>query len=174
MRFSLHGGNRHKSTTLDIETRSNISRIAVSHNGRILLAVDEGGKLHGSCHSRLRCDLLPFADGAAVVINLQRHILIHRMNFKEKVRDVRFSPDDTFIAVAVGRKLQVWRTPEMRREFAPFVLHRTYTGHFDDVSCVSWSPNGRYILGSRLVGWFLCRLTIPRCCVGSLSLVPRT
>jgi periodic tryptophan protein 2 len=65
------------------------------------------------------------------------------MNFKEKVRDVRFSPDDGYIAVALGRKLQVWRTPEMRREFSPFVLHRTYTGHFDDVSCVCWAPNGR-------------------------------
>ena len=39
-RFLLH--SRHKSTTLDIETRSNIARLAVSHNGRLVIAVDEG------------------------------------------------------------------------------------------------------------------------------------
>ena len=86
---------------------------------------------------------LRIVDGNAIVINLQRRVLLHRFNFKEKVRDIQFSPDDKFIAVAVGRKMQVWRTPGLQREFAPFVLHRTYTGHFDDVTCVSWSPSCR-------------------------------
>ena len=80
-----------------------------------------------------------------MVINLPRRILLHRFNFKQKVRAVNFSPDDAFIAVTAGRKLQVWKAPGMRREFAPFVHHRTYTGHFDDITAVAWSPNGRYL-----------------------------
>jgi periodic tryptophan protein 2 len=83
------------------------------------------------------------ADGYAVVISLARRVLLHRFNFKGRVRDVQFSPDDSFIAVTHGRKVNVWRSPSLRREFAPFVLHRTFTGHFDDVTCVSWSPCSR-------------------------------
>ena len=40
---------------------------------------------------------------------------------------------------------RVWRTPSVFvREFAPFVLHRTYVGHFDDVLSIAWSRNGRF------------------------------
>lgn len=68
---------------------------------------------------------------------------MHRFNFKEKVRDVQFSPDDAYLAVAAGRKVQVWRAPGVQREFMPFIHHRTYTGHYDDVTSVTWSPSGR-------------------------------
>jgi periodic tryptophan protein 2 len=49
-----------------------------------------------------------------------------------------------FIAVTHGSHVQVWRTPNhLVREFAPFVLHRTYTGHHADVSSIRWSPDSR-------------------------------
>lgn len=98
------------------------------------------------CREALLDDRMPgfHAAGASVVINLQRRVLLHRFNFKDKVRAVAFSPDDTHIAVGVGRKLQIWRAPGLKREFSPFVLHHTHTGHFDDITTVAWSPNGRY------------------------------
>ena len=79
------------------------------------------------------------------MISLPRRVLLHRFNFKERVRDISFSPDDKFLAVTHGRKLQLWRAPAVKRDFTPFVLHRTYTGHFDDVTCVSWAPNSRCV-----------------------------
>jgi WD40 repeat protein len=83
-------------------------------------------------------------DGYAIAISLPRRVLLHRFNFKHPVRDLCFSPDDRYVAVSSGRKLQLWRAPGMKREFAPFSLHRTYTGHFDDITCISWAPNGRW------------------------------
>lgn len=56
-----------------------------------------------------------------------------------------------YIAVTHGSHVQVWRTPNhLVREFAPFVLHRTYTGHHDDVLSVWWSPDSQcFITTSR-------------------------
>ena len=54
------------------------------------------------------------------------------------MRDLKFSPDGDFLAVAAGRKLQVWHSPSRRREFTPFSLHRTYAGHHDDIRGVAW------------------------------------
>lgn len=41
----------------------------------------------------------------------------------------------------------MWNTPSyLAREFAPFVLHRTYTGHHDDVVSITWSKTSRFFL----------------------------
>lgn len=103
-----------------------MERIAVSHDSRLLLAVDEEG----------RC----------LLVNLKRGAVLYRFHFKQPVRALNFSPDDKFIAVAVGNKTQLWRTPGLVREFAPFVLHRTYTGHYADVVSVSWSHDGKFFV----------------------------
>lgn len=54
-----------------------------------------------------------------------------------------------FIAVTHGSQIQVWHTPShLAREFAPFNLHRTYTGHYDDVLSITWSSDSRFFLTS--------------------------
>ena len=90
-------------------------------------------------------------DGYALLINLKRRIVLHRFNFKAPVLDLRFSPDDAFLAVTHKHKLAVWRsTGGTMRSTAPLQQHRVYTGHYDDVTCVDWAPNGQYfVTGSR-------------------------
>lgn len=52
-----------------------------------------------------------------------------------------------YIAVTHDSHIQVWRTPNhLVREFAPFVLHRTYTGHHDEVLSIQWSPDSKFVL----------------------------
>eukprot|EP00953_Heterococcus_sp_UTEX-ZZ885_P038483 19743-Heterococcus_DN1.PRE.3 len=104
--------------------------MAVSHDGRLLLVIDD--------------------DGRALLVNLQRRVVLHRLNFKHRVRAAAFSPSDGFIAVAVGKSVQVWRTPGRRHQFSPLVLHKTYGGQSDDITCLDWAPDDCHLLaGSR-------------------------
>ncbi len=49
----------------------------------------------------------------------------------------------SFFVVTHGKLVQVWKTPSLTVEFAPFVLHRTYAGHYDDAIALDWSPDSR-------------------------------
>lgn len=89
-------------------------------------------------------------EGHALFINFPNQIVLHRFHFKRKVYDIKFSPDDLFFAVTFGHGVQIWRSPNARREFVPLALKRTLTGHFDDTTCVDWSSDGRSIvMGSK-------------------------
>ncbi|KDO23505.1 hypothetical protein SPRG_11427 [Saprolegnia parasitica CBS 223.65] len=116
------------SRTFAFESRSNVHAMAVSHDSRLLIAVDE--------------------DGHSLLVNLKKGIVLYRFNFKAPVRALRFSPDDKYIAVTHGAKIQVWKAPGLKREFAPFVHHRTYGGHHGDVLTVEWSPDSKFFLSS--------------------------
>lgn len=57
--------------------------------------------------------------------------------------------------VGLGRKIQAWRTPSTpgtdangELDFAPFILHREYGGHFDEVRHLSWSGDARFFVSS--------------------------
>lgn len=82
-------------------------------------------------------------DGRALLINLPRRVVLNHFNFKEKVRAIQFSPDARWIAVNHGNNLQIWKAPGFTKEFAPFVLYRTFTGHFDEILTISWSPDSK-------------------------------
>ncbi|KAJ3289898.1 hypothetical protein HK104_007150 [Borealophlyctis nickersoniae] len=119
-----------KSKTLPFENRKNISRLALSPNGALLITVDE--------------------DGRALLVNFQRHVVLHRHNFKTPVRDLQFSPNGRYLAVTHDNHIHLWRTPGFTMDFAPFVLHRRFPGHYDDVVHLSWSPDSRFfITGSK-------------------------
>jgi periodic tryptophan protein 2 len=71
------------------------------------------------------------------------------------VTALAFSPSGQNFIVALGRKIQAWRTPSTpdtnadgEVDFAPFVLHREYGGHFDDVQSLSWSNDSRFFVSA--------------------------
>lgn len=100
--------------------------IALSPDGHVLVSVD--------------------TDGRALLASFQTGVVLAHINFKKPVRALRFSPCGRYLAVTHGSHVQVWRTPSVLvREFAPFVLHRTYTGHHADVTGIEWSPDSKYV-----------------------------
>ncbi|KAL3896152.1 MAG: hypothetical protein SGCHY_004265, partial [Lobulomycetales sp.] len=114
------------SRTLEPENGRNVDRVAVSPCGSLLISIDDSGR--------------------AILVNISRGAILAHHSFKTRVSDIQFSPDGKLFAVAVGSKCQVWKTPHLNREFAPFVLHHTYTGHFNDIVSISWSACSTYFI----------------------------
>ncbi|XP_020581444.1 periodic tryptophan protein 2 homolog [Phalaenopsis equestris] len=112
--------------TLPFEATSNISRIAVSPDGKFLLTVDDSSR--------------------ALFINLRRRVVLHHITFKKRVTALRFSPDGSRIAVGLGKLLQIWRSPGFRKEFFPFKLVRTFADCAASITSLDWSPDSDYIL----------------------------
>lgn len=121
----------HTVRTLPLEARSNIRCLALSPDDALFLVVD--------------------VQNYAMLVNFQRGIVLHRLRFKRKVRQVLFSPNGRYIAVTYGKHVQVWHAPShFRKEFAPLVLHRTYTGQSDDISSLHFSADSSVLVaGSR-------------------------
>jgi periodic tryptophan protein 2 len=116
------------SLTLPFESSSNVTRLAVSPSGDFLLAADENGR--------------------ALYANLRRRAVLHRVSFKGAPSAIRFSPDGQLIAVAVGKVVQIWRSPGFRKEFFPFHLLRTFPGFTAGVTSFDWSPDSAFLLAS--------------------------
>lgn len=129
-RLSVFHLVKNASSTLPFETRKPIARVAISPANEDLALVAD-------------------VDGRALLVNFRRRAVLAHMNFKLPMRDAQFSPDGRFLAVTHGAQIQVWHTPSMLvREFAPFVLHRTYVGHADDVLSITWAPGGRFFVST--------------------------
>jgi len=118
------------SWTLPVENRRDIETICLSPDGRLLVSVDK--------------------DGRALIIAMARRSVLHRINFKGRPRAVKFSPDGQFLAVAVGRQVQIWRAPPAHKQVAPLSLLRKLTGHFDDVVDIAWSPDSVHLVTASL------------------------
>lgn len=111
--------------------KNNISQIAISPNGMLLLAVDKSGN--------------------AILSNIPKRTILHYFNFKEPITQLSFSPNGEWLAVAMGGKFRIWRTPSgQQREFAPLVLDKTISGHTDDIVSFDWSRSGRFLLTAAL------------------------
>jgi periodic tryptophan protein 2 len=123
-----------KSYTLPFAHRKNIARLALNPRGNLLLSVDE--------------------DGRAILTNVPRRIVLYHFSFREEVTALAFAPSGRHFAAAIGRKIEVWHTPSTPDvadgdlEFAPFVRHRVYTGHFDTVRSLEWSTDSRFFLSA--------------------------
>ncbi|CAL5327694.1 unnamed protein product [Camellia sinensis] len=125
-RISVTDLIKSQTLTLPFQSSSNISRIAASPDGVFLLAVDDNS----------RC----------LFINLRRRLVLHRISFKKPVAALNFSPDGSFIAIAAGKLLQIWRSPGFRKEFFPFELVRTFADCDDKITALDWSPDSNYVI----------------------------
>ncbi|ODV78183.1 periodic tryptophan protein [Suhomyces tanzawaensis NRRL Y-17324] len=119
-----------RSFTYNYEHRRNIVRIALNRQGTLMITVDETGR--------------------AILVNAVARTVLHHFNFLDTVQDISFSPDGQYFAIACGRFVQVWKTPDVGedRQFAPFVRHRVYAGHFADVTSVTWSEDSRFFIST--------------------------
>ena len=116
------------SRTLPFQNRSNIDRVVLSPDGKILITVD--------------------VDGFALIINYQKQVVIAHFNFRDHVTALTFTPDSKFFAVATGKKLKIFESPDVtHKTFSPLVLYKKYANlHSDDITGISWSTDSRLFL----------------------------
>ena len=132
-----------KSHTLPFAHRTNIACIALHPRGQLLLSIDE--------------------QGHAVLSHFNRRIVLYHFSLKGSVSTLKFSPCGRYFAVAIGRKIEIWKTPSTPGasestgdindesgglEFAPFVRYRAYVGHHDTVQNIEWSSDSRFFLSA--------------------------
>ena len=94
-------------------------------------------------------------NGRAILTNFPRRIPIYHFSFRDPVTTIQFAPSGRFFAVGIGRRIEIWHTPETpdstengTLEFAPFVLYRKYVGHFDDIQSIEWSGDSRFFISA--------------------------
>lgn len=119
---------QNKSFTFSYEHRKNIQQIALNKQETLLLSVDE--------------------DGRAILVNFLSKVVLYHFNFKDRVSDLQFSPCGKFFSVCCGRFIQIWKTPDFTedRQFQPFVRHRIYSGHYNDILSLTWSNDSRFFI----------------------------
>ena len=48
------------------------------------------------------------------------------------------------------KHIHIWKAPGFTREFAPFVIHKKFQGHYDDVTTISWSEDSKFFVTGSL------------------------
>ncbi|OCT52686.1 Periodic tryptophan protein 2 like protein [Cladophialophora carrionii] len=134
-RVTVFNLTKNTSYTLPFSHRQNITHLDLTPDGNLLLTIDESGR--------------------AILSIFPRRLAIYHFSFKSPVASLAFSPDGRHFVVGMGRKIQAWRTPttpgqgtDGDLDFAPFILHREYGGHFDEVRHLSWSGDSRFFLSA--------------------------
>ncbi len=115
--------------TLPMQTTHEITKIAISHDGVLLVAVDR--------------------TGMAVVFNLRGNFMVAEFNFKAQVASMAFSHDDQLFAVAMQTGFVVYEAPSYYRTFEPFLVLKKYRcRHSGAVTHLEFSPDSRFLLTS--------------------------
>lgn len=113
--------------TLPLQNRSNIARLCLSPNRKILISVDR--------------------DGFALIINMERKVVMAHFNFRAEVTAMSFSPDSRFFFVACGTKCKIFETPDDIKTFSPLILYKKYGNlHSQRITGVTWSHDSRFIV----------------------------
>eukprot|EP00794_Sanderia_malayensis_P006998 gene6998-7783_t len=110
-----------KSRTLSLENQKDICGICLSPDNSILIAVDN--------------------DGKSIVFSLKTNIPLHYFTFKHPISFIKYSPNGNYIAVTLGRQVQIWHAPSANREFATFRILHTHTGFYSETTCLDWSDD---------------------------------
>ncbi len=122
-RVTVFDLSNESSATLSVQMKSKVSFIAVNPSGSLLFIVDDEGR--GQLASLLTYASLSF------------------LSFSEPLTaPPRFSPDGLALAVAVGRKVEIWRVPDFaseNRQFAPWHLITRIVQHQAAITSLEWS-----------------------------------
>ncbi|XP_074599677.1 periodic tryptophan protein 2 homolog isoform X2 [Brevipalpus obovatus] len=127
-----------RSRALVSQVEYNIKHVALSPNGRLLIVSTERSQVH--------------------ILSPQTGRILYRKDFEKKlssINGIKFSPDGKYYVLLADNKALIYLTPGIAftgsgRELSPFKIHKVIKAHYDEITCVSWSPDSNLIaLGSK-------------------------
>eukprot|EP01068_Selenidium_serpulae_P017608 Selendium_serpulae@DN6389_c2_g6_i1.p1 len=116
-----------RSLTLPFESNLDVAHVALSPDGSILLTID--------------------SQGAGLVVNAVKGVILNRIHFRGRVGAVEWSRCGRFLAVGVEKVLWLWEAPTAAMGWQLSKLREIH-GHLAPIRCISWSSNSRFILTS--------------------------
>ncbi len=153
---------RNKSYTLPFENRKNITHVALSPDSNVLLTVDEGAfinlRLCVKLIFSLRWQSSPIEfqkENSLASFQLQetrqRHKILSQwqVSCTKRRAGVRLT-SDSLSDISPSRTIHMFKYGTLLTisyaNSPPFNLHRTYTGHHDEVLSIEWSPDSRCVV----------------------------
>ncbi|XP_040211280.1 periodic tryptophan protein 2 homolog [Rana temporaria] len=129
-RLSVFHLKNNNGETLPLATRCNISCVALSPDGSLVILVDE--------------------EGSALLVSLITKSVLNNFNFQQPVHSISFSPDGRKFVVCKGSLALMYHAPGKRREFNAFALDKTFYGPYDETTCIDWTNDSRcFAVGSK-------------------------
>ncbi|XP_061685876.1 PWP2 small subunit processome component [Syngnathoides biaculeatus] len=129
-RISKFDLKNNTSETLPVSTTKNITSVGISPDGNLAIVVDE--------------------DGAALLVSLITHAILHHFHFHKPVNSIRFSPDGRKFVVTKENVSLLYHAPGKQREFNAFVLDKSYYGPYDETTCIDWTNDSKcFVVGSK-------------------------
>ncbi|ELU01708.1 hypothetical protein CAPTEDRAFT_223834 [Capitella teleta] len=129
-RISIFDLKNNKSETLPVESRMNITVLALAPNGKLMIAINEDGEAH--------------------LISLVSGSILHTYHFHCQIHAASFSPDGKKFAVTRENTVKVFHAPGSTMQFNPFVLYRSFYGSYDQNVCIDWTTDSKaFCVGSK-------------------------
>ncbi|GAM19013.1 hypothetical protein SAMD00019534_021880 [Acytostelium subglobosum LB1] len=115
----------HTSITLPVQTRRDINIMALSPNGRILLASDEEGQM--------------------IIVNMQMHVQLGTYKFKHTPATMEFSPNGQMIAIGVDNRVFIYKSPLAEKSLNPMV-RLSHFQHAQNIASLDWADDSKKLL----------------------------
>lgn len=129
-RVTLFDLKKNVTQTFPVESKLNITALALSPDGSLLIAVNE--------------------EGEAMLISINKGTVLSYYHFHSTVHCISFSPDGKMFAVTKDNNILLYYAPGKTKEFNPFVLRKSFYGAYDETVSVDWTSNSNaFCVGSK-------------------------
>ncbi|KAK6590948.1 WD repeat [Cryptosporidium xiaoi] len=127
-RICINDIKYNRTHVLGCESRSNIRRMCISPDEKILICID--------------------VDNYGIIVNFNKGLILNRMKFPgSEVNYICFSNSGEYVAAAIDNGVYIWNSPDINVGWQ-LILYRKHMFHNARVNTISWSDCDSFIVTS--------------------------